>query len=279
MFNVKKMLPEDFEFAVRLTDTEGWNFIEQDFKFMVELEPEGCFVLLANSERIGIVTSISFDRIGWLGNLIVADKYRKKGAGALLVGHVIKHLTSKNVKAVGLYAYMDTIPFYEKLGFKYDSCFIVLDGKAFSSPVKTSLKEAEKEDFQKIIDYDSTYFGASRKKLLEKILQDKNNLCYLSIENGQLLGYITAKVYEGFAEIGPLVCQQERSGIAVDLVRAVLNKLEGFKVSLCVPKKDSDILNFLMKFGMKERFHVARMFFKSFSAKDCIYMAESLERG
>ncbi len=279
MFYVKKMLPEDFEFAVRLTDTEGWNFIEQDFKFMVELEPEGCFVLLDDSERIGIVTSISFDRIGWLGNLIVADKYRKRGVGALLVGRVIRYLTSKNVKAVGLYAYMDTIPFYEKLGFKYDSDFIVLDGKAFSSPVKTNLKEAEKEDFQKIIDYDSSYFGASRKKLLEKILHNKNNLCYLSIENEQLLGYITAKVYEGFAEIGPLVCQQERSDIAIDLVKAVLNKLQGFEVFFCVPKKESAILNFLMNSGIEERFRVARMLFKSFSAKDCIYMAESLERG
>jgi GNAT superfamily N-acetyltransferase len=279
MFHVKKMSVEDFEFAVQLTDTQGWNFVAEDFKFMVDLEPEGCFVLFHDSERAGIVTSIGFGRVGWLGNLIVEEKHRRKGAGALLVKHVINYLSSKNAGTVGLYAYIDAISFYEKLGFKCDSDFIVLGGKASTSTVETDLKEAGREDFQRIIDYDSHCFGASRKKLLEAILLNANNLRYLSAENGQISGYIMAKVYEGVAEIGPLVCQRGRCDIAINLVKAVLNKLEGFEVSLCVPKKESAILNFLMKSGIDERFRVARMFFKSFSTKDCIYLAESLERG
>jgi GNAT superfamily N-acetyltransferase len=279
MFHVKKMLPEDFEFAVRLTDTEGWNFIEQDFKFMVELEPEGCFVLLANSERIGIVTSISFGKVGWLGNLIIEEKHQKKGAGSLLVRRVIDYLKSKNVKTVGLYSYIDTIPFYEKHGFEYDSDFLVLEGRAFSSPVETSLIEARKEDFQKVIDYDYTYFGASRRKLLEAIFRNQDNLCYLSIEDGQIFGYIMAKVYKGMAEIGPLMCERRRSQTAIDLVKTILNKLEGFEVTFCIPKKESVMLDFLTKFGIRERFRVARMFFKPLSIKDCTYLAESLERG
>lgn len=279
MFSVKKMSEQDFEFAVRLTDTEGWNFIEDDFKFMTELEPEGCFVLFANSERIGIVTSISFGRIGWLGNLIVKEEFRKRGAGALLVKRVIKYLTSKKVETIGLYAYTDTIPFYKKLGFKNDSEFLVLNGKASFSPVEANPLEARKEDFQKIIDYDCYCFGASRKKLLEAILRDGNNLCYLFTQDRQPLGYIMAKVYEGFTEIGPLTCQRGRSDVAIDLLKAVLNRLEGFEVSLCVPKKEFVILDFLLKLGFHERFRVARMFLNSSSAKDCIYVAESLERG
>lgn len=279
MFYVKKMSVQDFEFAVRLTDTQGWNLVEEDFKFMMELEPEGCFVLLDNSERAGIITSISLGKVGWFGNLIVEEKCRKKGAGALLVKHVINYLSSKNVETVGLYAYMHTIMFYEKLGFKYDSDFIVLEGKAFTSPVKASPKEAGRENFQKIIDYDSYCFGASRKKLLKAILRNVNNLGYYFTENGQMLGYIMAKVYGGVAEIGPLTCRQERSDIAINLVKTVLNRLEGFEVSFCVPKKETAMISFLMKSGINERFRVARMFFRPFSTKDCIYVAESLERG
>jgi ribosomal protein S18 acetylase RimI-like enzyme len=273
------MSPEDFEFAVRLTDTRGWNFIEDDFKFMLKLEPEGCFVLFDNSERIGIVTSINFSRIGWLGNLIVEAKYRRKGAGSLLVKQVITYLASKNAETVGLYAYMDAIPFYEKLSFKYDSDFIVLQGNAFTSMVETSPEQARKEDYQKIIEYDSQCFGASRKKLLETVLHNPDNLCYVSLENGQLRGYAMAKVYNGVAEIGPLVCERGQSDIAINLVKTILNRLDGFDVSFCIPKKEHAILNFLAKSGINESFRVARMFYKPISLKECIYVAESLERG
>ncbi len=279
MFYVKKMTEEDFEFAVRLTDTRGWNLIEDDFKFMTKLEPEGCFVLFEGSERIGLITSIGFDKIGWFGNLIVEEKHRKKGAGALLVKSVINYFSGKGIDNVGLYSYMDAIPFYEKLGFKYDSEFIVLEGKISASPVNNSVREAGKEDFPKIINYDSECFGASRKKLLEAILHSKGNLCYLSTENGHVLGYAMAKAYGGFAEIGPLACQRERSDIAINLLKGVLNRLDGFKVSFCLSKKEIVIVNFLSEMGINEHFYVVRMFLKPFNCKDCIYLAESLERG
>lgn len=279
MLRVKRMTPEDFEFAIRLTDTQGWNFIEEDFKFMTSLEPEGCFVLFDDSKRVGIVTSIGFDKLGWLGNLIVEEKYRRKGAGALLVKSVIEYLSSKNVNNVGLYAYVNTIPFYEKLGFKYDSDFVVLEGKAFTASVESSLRVAKEEDFQRIVDYDSYWFGASRKKLLDAILQSASNPCFLSVESERIVGYVMAKVYDGIAEIGPLMCLRERETVAIDLLKAILNKLAGSEVSLCLPKKESAIISFLMRSGFTERFSVARMFLKPFNAKDCFYLAESLERG
>ncbi|MDH5702305.1 MAG: hypothetical protein OEZ12_06000, partial [Candidatus Bathyarchaeota archaeon] len=59
---------EDLKFAVQITDQMSWNFVEEDFKFMMELEPEGCFVLLYDSERVGIATAVCFGKIGWFGN-------------------------------------------------------------------------------------------------------------------------------------------------------------------------------------------------------------------
>jgi len=279
MFHVRKMTEEDFEYAVELTDTKGWNLTEEDFRFMLNLEPEGCFVLLDDSERIGIITSISLGRIGWFGNLIVEEKHQRKGAGSVLVKHVVDYLTSKSVEVVGLYSYVDAVPFYERLGFKYDSDFIVLEGKASASPVKANVREAKAEDLQKIVEFDSSCLNASRKKLLESIFRNTNNLCYLSTENEQLLGYVMAKVYKGMAEVGPLMCNPKRNDIAINLVKTVLNRLAGFEVSFCVPEKELTMLDFLKKSGITERFHVARMFFKPISLKDCIYIAESLERG
>jgi predicted N-acetyltransferase YhbS len=279
MFHVKTMSPEDFEFAVQITDLMHWNLTAGDFEFMVELEPDGCFVLFEDSERIGLATTVNFGSVAWFGNLIVDESHRGKGAGTQLVRHSIAYLISKHVETIGLYAYMDRIPFYERLGFKYDSEFSVLNGKGSYLPVKPAVREAKLQDLQEIVEFDNSCFGAFRRKLLEPIILDPGNLCDILAEREGMVGYVVAKVYRHMAEIGPLACQKGREDVALTLLRAVLNRLEGYGVSMYVPNKESTILNSLKMLGFAESFRVARMFFGSPLAKDCICMAESLERG
>ena len=281
MFQVKKMSVEDLALAVRLTNTMNWELSKDDFKFMMELNPDGCFVLLSDSKRVGIATTISFDKTGWLGNLIVKESSRERGGGSLLVRHAINHLIKKDVQTIGLYSYIDKIPFYRRFGFKYNTEFIALKGKGFSdsTSTRTCLREARKENIQEIVNLDNHYFGASRRKLLEKIILNPNNVCFICIENKQILGFVMAKVYERMAEVGPLVCQRGCSDVANDLLKTILNVLEGVEVFIFIPKNEFTILKLLIKSGFREMFRVARMFYGSPLIKDCIYLAESLERG
>jgi len=278
MFSVKNMSTDDITFAVRLANTMDWNLAEGDFEFMMKLEPKGCFVLLRDSERVGIVTTISFGNIGWLGNLIVTEQHRKKGAGSLLASHAVNYLKHNNVETVGLYAYTGRVPFYERLGFTYDSYFIVLSGNGFSSQTDSHIREGGKADIQKIIDYDCSCLGFSRRKLLEPILLDSDNRCYI-YENREMAGYAIAKVYHGMAEAGPLICPQRCNEIAINLLKAVLNSLDGLEVSMCIPEKQMALLGILKRHGFSEKFRVARMFHGPPFNNDCICMAESLERG
>ncbi|MEM3696718.1 MAG: GNAT family N-acetyltransferase [Candidatus Bathyarchaeia archaeon] len=275
------MSKEDLDFAIRLTDTKNWGLTEEDFLFMMKLEPNGCFTLWENSERAGIVTSINYGRIGWLGNLIVEEKHRRKGAASLLVKQVINCLMSKGAETVGLYSYIDAVTFYRRLGFQRDEEFTVMEGKASKSEIKASeIKKAkEKDELQKIIEYDNSCLNISRKKLLETIFYQPKNLCYFSIEKGEVCGYVMAKVYEGFAEVGPLICNRENHEVALNLIKTVLNKVEGSFVTLCLPKKELTLRKAFNQLGIRESFDVTRMFFRPINLKDCIYIAESLERG
>jgi hypothetical protein len=225
------------------------------------------------------VTTVSYGRIGWFGNLIVNERYRKRGGGTALARHAVKYLEGKKVETIGLYAYTDTVPFYERLGFEYDSDFIILKGKGVSSPEKLSVKKAERADIERVIAYDRSCLGFSRRKLLEPILLDGDNICYLSVEEAKIQGYIIAKVFRGMAEVGPLVCSQEFSETALDLLRATMNGLAGFEVSMCVHEKQTALLELLKGNGFSESFHAARMFRGPKIDTDHIYMAESLERG
>ncbi|MEM2147905.1 MAG: GNAT family N-acetyltransferase [Candidatus Bathyarchaeia archaeon] len=275
------MSVEDIEFAVQITDTMNWNLTEQDFKFMLDLEPEGCFVLIHDSERIGAATAISFDEVGWIGNVIVDEKHRGKGAGSTLLKHAMHFLIKKGARTIGLYAYSATVNFYTQLGFKRNSEFTVLNGKVKALPIKETsyIQKTDSSHLQKIIDFDRFYFGASRGKLLKKISSQKGNLCYCYVDNGEILGYAMAKVYGWYAEIGPLVCRREKSLVAPLLLHTVLNKLDGCEVSVCLPKKEKKLVDMLLNAGLIEGFDVVRMSYEPLAFKDCVYIAESLERG
>ena len=279
MFHVEKMDVNDFRFAVKLANTMNWNMTVGDFEFMARLEPQGCFVLFDNQERFGIATCISFGKVGWFGNLIVKKDARREGAGRLLLRDSINYLKSEGVETIGLYAYPHLVKFYESFGFIRDIDFLVLKGKTAFPATQGRLKKAKKVDVPELIDFDCKCFGANRKKLIEAILLNKGNLCYISTTDNVSTGYVAAKVNANMAEVGPLTCQANRVEDARLLLKTILSRLNGLEVVMYLPKKEAALINMLYPAGLKEDFRLVRMFLGTAIAKNCIYAAESLERG
>jgi GNAT superfamily N-acetyltransferase len=280
MFHVEKMRVDDFPFSVQLANTMNWNMAVEDFEFAAKLEPDGCFVLFNGSERVGIATCVGFGKVGWFGNLVVKEAYRRRGAGALLVKSAIKYLQHTGAETIGLYAYPHLIGFYKRFGFKPDVDYLVLQGKATSLVTgdTTQTQKAKKQDTPAIIDFDSQCFGANRRKLLEPILCDTDNLCYMAVDAKGIAGYCAATVYAETAGIGPLMCRRNCGG-AVALLQTVLGKLKNYDVVICAPTEETALLEVLFKAGLQEKFRATRMFLGNAAAKGCTYIAESLERG
>jgi N-acetylglutamate synthase-like GNAT family acetyltransferase len=279
MFRVEQMNPEDFPFAVKLSNTMNWNMTVEDFELALELEPEGCFILQDGSARFGIATTVSFGKVGWFGNLIVKEEARRKGAGSLLLGHALDYLKGKGVKTVGLYAYEHLVQFYKKFGFKVNSEFLVLQGEPASLVTAEILENTQEQEAQAIIEFDTQCFGASRSKLLEHILLNKSNRCYVSSDGDAIAGYGAVKVFGNMAEVGPLVCRKSHVGDALIILESILSQLKGVNVFTCVPSKEKLLLDWLFEAGLRGDFQVARMFLGPAVAANCLYVAESLERG
>lgn len=279
MFHVEKMQATDLPFAVELANTMNWSMTKDDFNFNMKLEPNGCFVLFEGPERVGVATCISYGQVGWFGNLVVTEAYREKGAGALLVKHSINYLKSAGVEVIGLFAYPTLLGFYDKFGFKPDKDFLVLKAKTVSAETEGQLKTAEQQDLHAIVALDMKCFGASRKKLLQQIILSNTDVCYVSMEAGEAAGYVIAKISGGLAEVGPLVCRENRCETAVVLLKAALAKLTGAEVFMYLSASEKTLLDTAVKAGFQEQFRVVRMFLGSRAAEECVYMAESLERG
>ena len=279
MYHVEKMGVADISFAVQLANTMNWNMTVADFEFMIKLEAQGCLVLFHGQKRLGMVTCISYGQMGWLGNLIVKEEARREGVGNILITRAKDYLKKKGAETIGLYAYPNIIKFYENFGFKSDIEFLVLKGKSTLLSNQKVLKDAKRKDISELITFDHNYFGANRQKLLESVLLNKNNLCYISTINNKIVGYVIAKIFNEMVELGPLICNVNRIKEAVLLLKTILDKLNGLEVFAYVPKKETTLLHLLCQAGLKEEFRVMRMFCGPAVTKNCIYTAESLERG
>lgn len=273
------MTSSDFSFALRLTDTMHWDLTERDFKFVLALEPEGCLVALDDNRKVGITTTAHFDKIGTIGNVIVDPHYRSKGIGAQLVKEAINYLSKKSVATVALYAYMDTVSFYEKLGFKADSCFIRLAGQGEESYLDTNtIRGMTQRDLKDAIDFDRACMGWNREKLLRRIFADSKDLCFVARRQNKLLGFIMADRYR--QEIGPLMCRADSDDEAISLLKAVLGNLEGIEVRIGVSEARHRIVDALVDLGFKEEFRVTLMHLgDKLSDAGCFVAMESLERG
>jgi GNAT superfamily N-acetyltransferase len=279
MFQVKKMRPQDFDFATDLANTMDWKMAPEDFQYAISLEPEGSFVLFDSSKPVGIATSISYGKVGWFGNLIVKEDFRGRGAGNLLVKHAVDYLRGKGVEKVGLYAYAHLVGFYANQDFRADEDFSVLHTPKLSAINAGTLLTVGTQQIERIAKLDGQCFGGDRKRLLESIILEEGNLSYYHSKGNEVVGYVAATVYETMAWVGPLICQEADVEGASGLLRAVLSKLMGKSVYMVLPKKEVAITKILYSLGFKQDFSVVRMFNGANSAKNCIYLAESLERG
>ncbi|HLN45691.1 MAG TPA: GNAT family N-acetyltransferase, partial [Candidatus Sulfotelmatobacter sp.] len=275
---VRRMHVEDFPFAVQLANTMDWNMTEYDFKFNQSLEPDGCFTLLHNHERVGIATCINYGKIGWFGNLVVETKHRGKGAGSFLVNHAVEYLRNKGVESVGIYAYKHLPKFYGDIGFKAQDEFGLFSGQITKATPQDGPQQAHKRDIMPLIEFDRQCFGWNRQKLIEAILCPETNVCYYYASSGKIIGFVMAKVYDEMAEIGPLVSYPNPE-VAAKLLSQVLYHLKGLEVYVCIPIDEIGLLESLSTAGLKERFRLTRMFLGSIITQNCVCVPESLERG
>jgi len=280
MIPIRVLTEEDFPFAVFLTDTVTWGFTEEDFRYMVNLEPDGCFIVLDDKERIGITTTITYGKVGWIGNVIVDENYRNRGVGSVLLKHAVNFLRERSVKTINLLSYVHAVPFYERLGFRSVTGFAVLKGRNIHRGVVGEARRAEEKDFHDILTFDTYCFGASRERLLKDILSEKDNFCYVSYEDDGLSGFAFARRYSEMSELGPMACRSAFDDSAISLLYAVLGELTGLEVHMNIAERAESLLSELGTLGFEKCFRVVKMFWgEPTPVRSCLLAAESLERG
>ena len=232
--SIRIMTKSDIKFALKLQNIVGWGNTYADIERNLYYEPEGCFVASLDDVDLGIVNSYLYGKVGFIGNLIVNPEVRGKGVGAELMKQAIKRLTLDGAETIRLDGVQKAISLYERLGFKGEYQSLRYSGIAFKAPHK-GIEPMVLEDLKQIVKLDSRFCGLDRAQKLTRVLEDFPDLCFKACKDGEIRGFIMAKIGASNIRVGPWVCDPKHGELAEYLLNALTSRVEGSKIWVGVP--------------------------------------------
>lgn len=220
---VRSLKRSDIDFVMGLTKQENWGYLPRDIERCLELAPHGCFIAESNGKPLGHVFSTSYGKIGWIGLLIVHLDHRGRGVGTLLTKSAVNYLRDVGVETIQLEAVEKAVHLYQRLGFvkQFDSLRYYkeqLEGKSFNRNFGNRIRLIRSRDLDKLAGFDSTYFGANRRKVLESLHRNHPQHCFMAKDEGRMIGYIMARKTTRGYWLGPWVCNPKRPDVAEKLL-------------------------------------------------------------
>jgi ribosomal protein S18 acetylase RimI-like enzyme len=222
----------DIPFALEQTTREGWDSTRESFLVLLEHDRSGNLVAEAESRPVGMVTTTRHRATGWVGNLIVEPRSRRRGLGERLMEMALRQLEAAGVTTHRLEADPAGIGIYRRLGFEdeFESPRFRL-GRA--SPVRSEgCRRLSRDDLEALAQLDAAAFGDDRARLLNLILASAHT-AYRWPETGPLRGYVVVQRAAVGVRLGPWVAQEPAGAQA--LLQAALAGVQGECVIVALP--------------------------------------------
>jgi GNAT superfamily N-acetyltransferase len=262
-FILRPIQPGDIKYAMKLSNGEGWNQIEWDWKLLIE-NPENVSMLAEFRKKIiGTTTAINYsNQLAWIGMVLVDKEYRGQGVSKLLITNILKKLD--HCKSIKLDATPQGEQVYKKFDFKAEY--------SVARMVNTSMKNFEHQDddglaepvqsnhIQKIIAFDEIVFGANRAQLIKSLINEYPHKAWLLKRNNHISGFVLGRDGYKYHHIGPV----EISNIidAKILISKALKDLVGQPLAMDVLSDKEELLDWVGSLGFIKQRDFIRMYRK-----------------
>jgi GNAT superfamily N-acetyltransferase len=215
MLHIHRMALGDLALGVRLKNQAGWNQTEADWRRMIDLQPDGCFVAELDGQPVGTTTTCIFDSIGWIAMVLVEESARGRGIGTRLMEHALTYLDRSGVRTARLDATPLGRPVYEKLGFVAEYELARWEGTRARLESGENVISANVEQLEAVVAIDCQVTGTNRRRLLERIYHERPEAIRLLIAGRTVTGYLATRIGSRAVQIGPVVALDEEAGRAL----------------------------------------------------------------
>ena len=227
MIAIRLMTAADIPLGMHLKDQAGWNQTEADWRRLLALDPEGCFVAELDGRAVGTTATTLFGPVGWISMVLVDASVRRLGIGTRLMAHALAYLDRAGAKTVRLDATPLGRPVYEKLGFVADYELARWEGAA-SGPlppatITTRIGEVRPapqggvprpvtaDSLAAISALDLAATGTQRRPLIERLHKEHCGAFRVSVAGGGAIAYGAWRTGSRAVQVGPLVARRRAS--------------------------------------------------------------------
>jgi ribosomal protein S18 acetylase RimI-like enzyme len=248
VMKIERFTHNDIETFLRYASAENWISTKWELKFLLGSFPEGCFKCTADGLPIAFVTSIKYDKCGWIGNLIVDESRRGEGIGSSLMVKALEALRTAGSETVWLTASADGKPIYERLGFRELDVIDRWKGTGLKGDAERNYRISLRE----AITMDSLGWGDRRDALLSA-----------TFRRGKVFaaqgGFLVIQGYGALAQGGPWICT-DCGNAPILLDAALAENAETVEIAMDVPGKNSAASALLLSRGFAVAGRTSLMF-------------------
>lgn len=198
---LRALTPDDLPDLMALVEEAGWNQTQRDWKMMLALGngrglADGTGRIVASALTLPHGTSL-----GWIGMVLVAGAWRKRGCATRLLEDCITELREAG-RVAGLDATPAGQPVYERLGFAGTERISRWrrPARVPAGAVADGVNSAGLDDLARITALDTEIFGAPRPELIQ-------DLCTRNVPMGWIAGddgFLLHRMGLNARQIGPL---------------------------------------------------------------------------
>jgi len=266
--DVQPLSEADIPRAMELKNTLGWNQTPEDWHRFLRLSPEGSFKAVRGGELVATAIVYVFDRVCWIGMVIVKEGCRHQGVGRQIMTRCLQHSADKDCNLIVLDATRDGVSLYGALGFRPEFLVGTARGRVAArnieagKPVDLELRRIDLKDLDGIVSLDACALGAVREALLYNLVKQfpgRGFVCHK--RDGQLAGFVLYRPGYHSQQVGPMIAQEDRT--AECLLSAAFSDLLStameVPVILTVPMNNSGIQQLLRDWNLRVEPRLTRM--------------------
>jgi len=256
---VRRLEERDVPAAIALTDLEAWGYTTADFQRLLDLSPEGCLAAEFRGRVVGVLTTTTYGPLAFLGAVIVSPDLRGKGVGQQMMEAALRHLQETGVRTVRLYAYLNAVRFYERLGFHAEYEVVRWHGVAKAEAGHSGVRPMRPADVEGLARMDGTYFGSDRRALITRLAKEFASTFFIAERADGLRGFIVGSPSGISCEIGPWVVERTSKDTAQHLFNALIRATGASEIALSGPSPNGALLDFVQAHRFSEVFRALQM--------------------
>lgn len=259
--HIRLMNAADLPAAMALKQAAGWNQTEQDWRLLVELQPDGCFVVESEGRVVASATAYCYAQdLAWIGMVLALPEVRGRGFGWRAFCAAVDFCRQQGIHCLKLDATAIGQPLYEHAGFlpeyqveRWGGLPKLVPGAALPG----CLAVLDESRLQMLEARDTAAFGVTRDALLPALRRNADWSACLE-RDGSPLAYAMSRPGVNAHYFGP--CLAETADEARVLLEAFFAGHPNQCVFADVPAPNAPARCLLQSYGLELRRTLLRMY-------------------